>query len=63
MRLTLAESRLLKDSIGIISELVSEVNLKVDKDKIEIVAVDPANVIMIVFKLFGRRRSVILRLA
>ena len=53
MRLTLAESRLLKDSIGIISELVSEVNFKIDKDKIEIIAVDPANVVMVVFKLFG----------
>jgi len=53
MRLTLAESRLLKDSIGIISELVSEVTLKIDKNKIEIVAVDPANVVMIVFKLLS----------
>ena len=53
MRLTLAESRLLKDSIGIISELVSEVNFKIDKDKIEIIAVDPANVVMVVFKLLG----------
>lgn len=53
MRLTLAESRLLKESIGIISELVSEVNFKIDKDKIEIIAVDPANVVMVVFKLLG----------
>ena len=53
MRLTLAESRLLKDSVGIISELVSEVNFKIDKDKIEILAVDPANVVMIVFRLLG----------
>lgn len=53
MRLTLAESRLLKDSIGIISELVSEVNFRVDKDKVEIIAVDPANVVMVIFKLLG----------
>ena len=39
MRLTLAESRLLKESIGIISELVGEVNFRIDKDKIEIIAV------------------------
>lgn len=53
MRLTLAESRLLKDSIGIISELVSEVNFKIDKNKIEIIAVDPANVVLVVFKLLS----------
>ncbi len=53
MRLTLAESRLLKESIGIISELVSEVNLKIDKDKIELIAMDPANVVMVVFKLLS----------
>ena len=53
MRLTLAESRLLKDSIGIISELVSEVTLKIDKNKIEIVAMDPANVAMVIFKLLS----------
>lgn len=53
MKLTLAESRLLKEPISIISELVSEVNLKVDKDKVELIAMDPANVIMVVFKLLS----------
>ena len=51
MKLTLAESRLLKESIGIISDLVSEVSFKIDKDKMELIALDPANVVMIVFKL------------
>jgi len=53
MKLTLAESRLLKEPIGIISELVSDVNLRIDKDKLELIAMDPANVVMVVFKLLS----------
>ena len=53
MKLTLGEPRLLKESISIISELVSEVTLKIDKDKIEIIAIDPASVAMIDFKLLS----------
>src|SRR3989344_4052702 len=53
MKLTLAESRLLKEPINIISELVSEVNIKVDKNKLELIAMDPANVVMVVFKLLS----------
>ena len=36
MKLTLTDPRFLKDSILIISELVNEVNLKIDRDKIEL---------------------------
>ena len=53
MKLTLAEPRLLKESMNIISELVNEVTLMVDQDKIEIIAIDPANVAMIDFKLLS----------
>ena len=53
MKLTLTEPRYLKDSILIISELVNEVNLKLYKDRVELVAMDPANVAMVVFKLLG----------
>ena len=53
MKLTLAEPKLFVDSIGIISELVNEVQLLIDTDKIEIVAMDPANVAMVVYRLFG----------
>lgn len=53
MKLTLTDPRFLKDSILIISELVNEVNFKVDKDKIELIAMDPANVAMVVFKLLS----------
>lgn len=53
MKLTLTEPRYLKDSIMIISELVNEVNLKFSKDKMELVAVDPATVAMVIFKLLS----------
>ncbi len=53
MKLTLAEPRYLKDPISVISELVSEVRIKVDSDKIELIAMDPANVAMIVFRLLS----------
>ena len=53
MRLTLTEPRYLKDSILIISELVNEVNLRFYKDRMELVAMDPANVAMVLFKLLS----------
>lgn len=53
MRLTLAEPRLLRESVNILSELVTEVTIKVDKDKIEILAIDPANVALVDFKLLS----------
>src|SRR3989338_29736 len=52
MRLTLAEPKYLKDSISIISELVNETRIKVTAEGIELIAMDPANVAMVVFKLF-----------
>jgi proliferating cell nuclear antigen len=53
MQLTLAEPRLLRESINIISDLVNEVTLKIDKEKIEVVAIDPANVALVDFKLLS----------
>jgi len=53
MQLTLAEPRLLKESVNIISDLVTEVTLKIEKDKIAIVAIDPSLVAMIDFKLLS----------
>ncbi|MBI2105652.1 proliferating cell nuclear antigen (pcna) [Candidatus Woesearchaeota archaeon] len=53
MKLTLAEPRLLKDTISILNELVNDVQIKIDNDKIEIVATDPANVVLVVFKLLS----------
>lgn len=53
MKLTLAEAKYLKNTIAIISELVSEAKFKINKTAMELVAMDPANVAMIVFKLFS----------
>ncbi|MBI4149011.1 proliferating cell nuclear antigen (pcna) [Candidatus Woesearchaeota archaeon] len=53
MKLTLAEPKYLKDSIMIISELVAEGRFKITKESIELVAMDPANVAMVMFKLLS----------
>src|SRR3989344_957098 len=53
MKLTLSESRLLKDPINIILELVNEVTFKLDQVKIEVIAMDPANVAMVIFRLLS----------
>ncbi|MBT4334744.1 proliferating cell nuclear antigen (pcna) [archaeon] len=53
MKVVLTEPRFLKDSINILSELVSDVSIKFDSDKLEIVAMDPANVAMVVFRLLS----------
>jgi proliferating cell nuclear antigen len=43
--------KILSDVIAIISELVTEVKIRVTKEGMNIVAIDPANVAMIVFNL------------
>lgn len=53
MRLTLAEPRYLKDSISIISDLVNEATFRITPEAVELVAMDPANVAMIIFKLLS----------
>lgn len=53
MRLSLAEPKYLKDSISIISDLVNEGRFKISSNSIELVAMDPANVAMVVFKLLS----------
>ncbi len=51
MRLSLSDVSYLRDSIGVISELVSEGRFSITKNGVELVAMDPANVAMIIFKL------------
>jgi len=51
MLLKLDEPKLLSDIITIISELVLEVRIKVNKSGLSIIAIDPANVALISFKL------------
>lgn len=51
MNLKLENPKLFSDVISIISELVTEVKLKVAKEGLSLTAVDPANVAMVHFKL------------
>jgi len=51
MLLKLDNPRLFSEIIGIISDLVLDVRIKVNKEGVSILAVDPANVAMISFKL------------
>jgi len=53
MKLTLAEPRYLKESINVISELVAEAKFKINSNGLELVAMDPANVAMVIFKLLS----------
>jgi len=53
MKLVLAETNYLKDSISIISDLVNEASFKIGPNSVELVAMDPANVAMVVFKLLS----------
>ncbi len=53
MKLVLAEPKYFKDSISIISDLVSEAKFKVNNNGLELVAMDPANVAMVVFKMLS----------
>lgn len=51
MILKLDNPKILADAIGVISELVTEVRIKLLDDGMSIVAVDPANISMVIFKL------------
>ena len=53
MRLVLAETKYFKDSITILSDLVTEAKFKITPDGLELVAMDPANVAMVIFKLLS----------
>ena len=51
MHLKLENPRIFSDIITIISELVTEVIIKVNKEGINLTAIDPANVAMVYFKI------------
>jgi proliferating cell nuclear antigen len=53
MKLILAEPKYFKDSITIISELVTEAKFKVNSNGLELIAMDPANVAMVIFKMLS----------
>lgn len=51
MLLKLESPKLLSDMVAIISELVTEVKLRINKDGVSLTALDPANVAMVYFKI------------
>jgi len=53
MKLVLADPTYLKDSIAVISDLVNEARFRISRDGLEMVAMDPANVAMVVYKLLS----------
>ena len=53
MKLVLSDPKYFKDSITVISELVNEARFKINKDGVELVAMDPANVAMVIFRLLS----------
>jgi proliferating cell nuclear antigen len=53
MKLTLADTKFLKDSVSIIADLVTEVRFQINSNGLELVAMDPANVAMVVYKLLS----------
>jgi len=53
MKLVLAETKLIKEPITIISDLVTEAKFRIGKNAIEMIAMDPANVAMVIFRLLS----------
>ena len=53
MRLALNDPKLISDSVSIISELVSDAKFKIDSEKLELIAMDPANVAMVAFQILS----------
>ena len=51
MKLKLTDSKVLSESINIISDLVTEVKAKVNKEGLSIIAIDPANVALVTLNL------------
>jgi proliferating cell nuclear antigen len=51
MKLTLAEPKYLKDGLAIVSEIVTEATIKINSDLLELIAMDPANVAMVAFRM------------
>lgn len=51
MKVKLDNPKMFSDVIGIISELVTEVKIRVSKEGLNIVAIDPANVAMIIMNV------------
>lgn len=51
MKITLADTKVLNKATEIISSIVTEANLKVSKEGIQLVALDPSNVLQVMFTM------------
>ena len=51
MRISLADGKVFKESLSLVSDLVTETKIKIKKEGIELVAMDPANVSMVILNL------------
>lgn len=51
-RATLQDISMLKDSLDSISSLITEGSFRINKNGIELIAMDPASVAMVIFKIF-----------
>jgi len=58
MKVKLEDPRLLGNIISIISELVTEVRLKINKEGVNLVAVDPASIAMVYFNIPSDRFAI-----
>lgn len=52
-KIVLAESKYIKESIGILKDLVNEATIMISKKKLHLVEMDPANVMVIIFDLLS----------
>ena len=50
-KLSMADSKILKEGINAVSELITEANLKIKPQGLELVSMDPANVSMVIFRV------------
>jgi proliferating cell nuclear antigen PCNA len=53
MKITIAETKSFQDAVSVLSELVNEGKFSIKKDQIEFIAMDPANVAMVIFRMFS----------
>lgn len=53
MKLTLAQPKYFKESVTIISEIVTEATFRITDNALEVIAMDPANVAMVSYRLLA----------
>ncbi len=53
LKITIADPKIIKEPVSIISELVTEVKFKLTKNGLELIAMDPASVALVIFKILS----------